>query len=215
MFNLEEKISEWRQQMLAAGIKTPVPLEELESHLREEIEQQMKSGLNEQEIFNSAVQKIGQAIALKAEFKKVGGVIRVPFWLVMFGFSSFALFVTALFFPLFFGMGYMLGYMCVVTASVWEISHIIAVVCVVSISAIVLLPILRPSAKSWLLPFCLGLAVFALTICAAVYTFTIADKFHINLYFHPYDLIFLAIGALFCIGEGLVAKSRWRSALIV
>ena len=56
--------------MLAAGIKTPVPLEELEIHLREEIDQQMKSGLKRQEAFNSAVQKIGQCEALNSEFKK-------------------------------------------------------------------------------------------------------------------------------------------------
>jgi hypothetical protein len=74
MFNLEQSIAEWRRQMLAAGIKTPVPLEELEIHLREEIEQQMKSGLNEQEAFNSAVQKIGQEKALKSEFQKIGGI---------------------------------------------------------------------------------------------------------------------------------------------
>jgi hypothetical protein len=75
MFDLENSIADWRQQMLAAGIKTPVPLEELESHLREEIEQQMKSGLSEREIFNSAVQNIGQAGLLKTEFKKAGGFI--------------------------------------------------------------------------------------------------------------------------------------------
>jgi hypothetical protein len=45
MFNLEQAIADWRKQMLAAGIKTPVPLEELESHLRDEIEWQMKSGI--------------------------------------------------------------------------------------------------------------------------------------------------------------------------
>jgi len=61
--------------MLAAGIKSPVPLEELEIHLREEIERQMKSGLEEQEIFNSAVQKIGQAGLLRMEFKKAGGFL--------------------------------------------------------------------------------------------------------------------------------------------
>ena len=38
MLNLEQKISEWRKQMLAVGIQAPVPLEELEIHLREEIE---------------------------------------------------------------------------------------------------------------------------------------------------------------------------------
>jgi len=75
MFDLEQSIIEWRTQMLAAGIKSPVPLEELESHLREDIRLQMKSGLNEGEAFNSAVQKIGQAGLLKTEFKKAGGFI--------------------------------------------------------------------------------------------------------------------------------------------
>ena len=71
MFNLEQAISEWRQQMLAAGIKTPVPMEELESHLRDEIERQMNSGLSEAEAFRFAVQKIGQAQAVQNEFEKV------------------------------------------------------------------------------------------------------------------------------------------------
>lgn len=71
MFVLEEQIAGWRQQMLAAGIKSPVPLEELEGHLREEIEAQMQSGRSEAEAFNSAVQIIGQAQRVQNEFKKV------------------------------------------------------------------------------------------------------------------------------------------------
>ena|ERR1039458_7377903 len=71
MFDLEEKISEWRRQMLAAGIKTPVPLEELEIHLREEIEQHIKSGLNDSQAFQAAIEEIGQAHLLQKEFKKV------------------------------------------------------------------------------------------------------------------------------------------------
>jgi hypothetical protein len=70
MFDLEQSIAGWRQQMLTAGIKTPVPLEELEIHLREEIEQQMKSGLGVQQAFENAVQKIGQGKLLKNEFQK-------------------------------------------------------------------------------------------------------------------------------------------------
>ena len=70
MFNLEQAIAEWRQQMLAVGIKFPAPLEELEIHLREEIERQMKYGMNEPEAFHSSIKKIGQADALKLEFKK-------------------------------------------------------------------------------------------------------------------------------------------------
>ena len=71
MFNLEQSIAEWRRQMLTAGIKTPVPLEELEIHLREEIERQMESGLSEQKAFAIAAGKIGQTNLLKQEFQKI------------------------------------------------------------------------------------------------------------------------------------------------
>jgi hypothetical protein len=39
MFNLEEAILEWRRQMLIAGITSPIPLDELEIHLRDDLEQ--------------------------------------------------------------------------------------------------------------------------------------------------------------------------------
>ena len=73
MFDLEPSIADWRRQMLAAGIKTPVPLEELEIHLREDIEQQTKSGTNVPLAFEIAVQQIGKANMLKNEFEKVDG----------------------------------------------------------------------------------------------------------------------------------------------
>ena len=37
--------------MIGGGIKTPVPLEELESHLREEVENQIRAGLNAEQAF--------------------------------------------------------------------------------------------------------------------------------------------------------------------
>jgi cation transport ATPase len=70
MFDLENSIREWRKQMLAAGIQSPTPLEELEIHLREEIERQINSGLNEQKALGFAVQKIGNAKTLQDEFEK-------------------------------------------------------------------------------------------------------------------------------------------------
>lgn len=73
MFNLEHSIAEWRQQMLADGIKTPVPLQELESHLREEIEGQLQLGVNEQQAFETGRQRIGYARELNKEFKKTCG----------------------------------------------------------------------------------------------------------------------------------------------
>ena len=78
MFDLEKSIADWRNQMLAAGIKTPVPLEELEIHLREDIEKQIQSGTNPQQAFESSVQQIGHADELEAEFKKICGMDRYP-----------------------------------------------------------------------------------------------------------------------------------------
>ena len=69
MFDLEKSIAEWRTQMLAGGIKTPVPLEELEYHLREAIEQQMKSGLDPRQAFEISVRQMGQPEVLNREFK--------------------------------------------------------------------------------------------------------------------------------------------------
>lgn len=73
MFDLEQAIADWRKQMLAGGIQAPVPLEELEIHLREEIERQMNSGLNEQQALEFATQRIGKVNVLRSEFASVGG----------------------------------------------------------------------------------------------------------------------------------------------
>jgi len=72
MSNLESSIARWRQQMLAGGIKTPVPLEELEIHLREEIAERIRGGWSEPAAFAESVREIGPAAALKSEFAKVG-----------------------------------------------------------------------------------------------------------------------------------------------
>ena len=56
--------------MLAAGIKTPVPLQELESHLREDMARRMQPELSAQQAFEVAVQQIGPAHQLTREFKK-------------------------------------------------------------------------------------------------------------------------------------------------
>jgi hypothetical protein len=71
MFNLEQSIADWREQMLATGIQSPVPLDELEIHLREEIERQVKSGTSEQNAFELSTQQIGTAAMMKNEFEKI------------------------------------------------------------------------------------------------------------------------------------------------
>ena len=61
MFDLEHSIADWRKQMLAAGIKTPMPLEELESHLREDVARQMQSGTTAEQAFKIAIHGIGNS----------------------------------------------------------------------------------------------------------------------------------------------------------
>src|ERR1041385_6414011 len=70
MFNLDQTIANWRRQMAAGGIKRAEVLDELESHLREDIEAQMRSGTDAQRAFEVAVERIGRVETLKPEFAK-------------------------------------------------------------------------------------------------------------------------------------------------
>jgi hypothetical protein len=68
MFDLEKAIEEWQRQMRAAGIRTPAPLDELESHLREDVATQMTAGCEASQAFQRAVSSLGAPAALQAEF---------------------------------------------------------------------------------------------------------------------------------------------------
>jgi hypothetical protein len=98
MFDLEKSIADWRKQMLAAGIKSPVPLEELESHLREEIERQMKSGLNGQTAFEISTRQIGQPKIINHEFKKSERTFMKRTLIILLGIFA-VLFGPAVFLP--------------------------------------------------------------------------------------------------------------------
>ena len=73
MFDLEAQITEWRQQMRTAGINAPVPLDELEGHLRDDVEQRMGSGSSAPEALAAAIERVGPPGSLKHEFEKFGG----------------------------------------------------------------------------------------------------------------------------------------------
>jgi hypothetical protein len=75
MFDLERAIADWRMQMLAAGIKAPVPLEELESHLREDLAARMLSGATAEQALETAVRHIGGGELLQPEFARAGDAI--------------------------------------------------------------------------------------------------------------------------------------------
>jgi hypothetical protein len=71
MFNLEQSIAEWRRQMLDAGIKTPMTLDELENHLREDIRALQSAGKRADQAFELAVARLGRPDPLRMEFNKV------------------------------------------------------------------------------------------------------------------------------------------------
>jgi hypothetical protein len=73
MFDLESSISHWRYQVQCAGIQSSERLDELESHLREEIDHRIKSGLNHEDAFIFAVKKMGRPSSLSAEFRHASG----------------------------------------------------------------------------------------------------------------------------------------------
>ena len=95
MFDLEQAIADWRRTMLAAGIKTPATLDELELHLREEIERQMASGLTEVQAFVFATQQMGKAGLLNNEFQKG----RLRNWNQPLAWAAWGTFVISFFLP--------------------------------------------------------------------------------------------------------------------
>ena len=73
MFDLEQQISEWRKQMLAAGINTPGQLDELEAHLRDDFAEFIRAGVDSRQAFETAAAHIGNARDLGAEFHRAQG----------------------------------------------------------------------------------------------------------------------------------------------
>jgi hypothetical protein len=71
MFELEQAISDWRREMYSRGIKSSQILDELENHLREDLEEQVRSGVEIEEAFDSARTRLGQTSAIQNEFRKV------------------------------------------------------------------------------------------------------------------------------------------------
>jgi len=51
MHNLEKAIAEWRKTIMAARAVSHETLDELENHLRENVEQLVRSGMTEPEAF--------------------------------------------------------------------------------------------------------------------------------------------------------------------
>jgi len=71
MPNLEQSIVEWRRTMLAARPVSPATIDELENHLRETVDDLIRSGLTEADAFQRAATQLGGAGLLASEFQKL------------------------------------------------------------------------------------------------------------------------------------------------
>jgi hypothetical protein len=67
MFDLEREILRWRRELLANGL-TSSELDELEDHLRTDIEEQLCSGVAVHEAFGIALERIGRNSLLNTQF---------------------------------------------------------------------------------------------------------------------------------------------------
>jgi hypothetical protein len=92
MFNLEKEIADWRSHMVQAGIERPEILDELESHLRSEIDRHLADGSDPQQAFKAAVQQIGNARNIKHEFERAEDCqppeLQKLLWMACIGFAA-------------------------------------------------------------------------------------------------------------------------------
>ena len=84
MFDLNEQINKWRTNLAESEKFSKADIDELEAHLREEIEDLTPAGLSQQEAFVIAKGRLGDTASLENEFAKVNGghiVRKRLFWL--------------------------------------------------------------------------------------------------------------------------------------
>jgi len=83
MHNLEQLIAEWRKTMMNAPNVRHETLDELENHLRENVERLVRSGMAEAEAFQRAVAQLGGARMIASEFRKLDQSMWLPIKLVI------------------------------------------------------------------------------------------------------------------------------------
>src|SRR5436190_23956792 len=78
MHNLEQLMVEWRKTMMTAPNVGRETLDELENHLRENVDQLVRSGMSEPEAFQRAVAQLGSASTIASEFQKLNQSTWLP-----------------------------------------------------------------------------------------------------------------------------------------
>jgi hypothetical protein len=78
MFDLNTQIEEWRRSVGAHMGDRPDVLDELEGHLRDDVEQRIRAGAPPEQAWEQARAQLGDPHLLAAEFAKVGGRAWLP-----------------------------------------------------------------------------------------------------------------------------------------
>lgn len=76
MFDLEHAIRSWRRHLRRAALLTASDLDELEEHLRDEVDHLKAGGEPVEKAFYTAVERLGDADSLRREFGKNGSTSR-------------------------------------------------------------------------------------------------------------------------------------------
>jgi len=207
MFNFDQAIADWRRQMADGGTKSSSVLDELESHLREETQKQIHSGLTEQEAFEIAVQRMGKVSALKDEFRKIGGASSVA-EKVMIGVCVVLVSSVAL-------LGVFTAVVCYAN---WgeRVMAAAAMLCTILVAccwryAVPFLPVFANARKRW----AIGLGCIASGIAAcSFYCNVILPRFEVS---PDHQLPAIGVWAVFliaiftCAGVGLLMSERERA----
>ena len=93
MFILNEQIGKWRESLAQSQTLGTADIDELESHLRQEIESLQRLNLSDEEAFLIAGHRLGSTASLTGEFAKVNraGVLRLRLTWMIIGILAYLL----------------------------------------------------------------------------------------------------------------------------
>jgi hypothetical protein len=118
-FDLNAAIENWRNELAAQPHLASDDRRELEAHLRDAIAGFQQRGLNDEESFRLAYERIGQLRIIGKEFKKVGSV----FWSKPLALTAWGAYFVSLFLPAYISFCVWSGYECAVTILPWKLGR--------------------------------------------------------------------------------------------
>ena len=71
MFDLDQRMNEWRKRLLESNVYSSADIEELEAHILDALNDLQSKGLSQEEAFWVAVNRVGDVESLNREFRKV------------------------------------------------------------------------------------------------------------------------------------------------